>query len=105
MPKVTNKIRITAALTRKVINDAVEHAAASHVEVAKQLAPVDTGQLRDGIEIARHDGLRVVSEAPYSAYVEFGTVNSEAQPFFVPAFESAMRQFREEIARVSRTLR
>lgn len=105
MPRVADKILITSALTRKVVNGAIERAAESHVEIAKQLAPIDTGFLRDNIHILRDHGLRVVSEAPYSVYVEFGTVDSSAQPFFIPAFESAMRQFRADIARATRALR
>ena len=76
------------------------NSAATSVEViGKQLAPVDTGFLRDNIkqtEEATDDNLRAVTEsgAPYSIFVEYGTVNMHAQPFFTPAFESAKRQLK-----------
>ncbi len=72
-------------------------AAESMESLAKQLAPVDTGFMRDSIaqtETADGNRLRAVVESPadYSLYVEYGTVNMSAQPFFTPAFESAKRQ-------------
>lgn len=106
MPKVKNRIPVTTALTRKVLNDAVARAAESHLAIARQLAPVDTGLLRASIRIHRLGGLKVVSEAPYSAYVEFGGAHSDGQPFFLPAFDSAVVQFRAEISQaMNRALR
>jgi len=69
----------------------------SGVSLAQQLAPEDTGYLKDHIkqtEIATADNPRAAyeSEADYSAFVEYGTVNMDSQPFFTPAFESARRQ-------------
>jgi len=72
-------------------------AAASQETLARELAPVRTGFLRNNIrqtEQADDESLRSVVEsgAEYSVYVEYGTVNAEAQPFFTPAFESVKRQ-------------
>lgn len=72
-------------------------AAESMQSLSQQLAPVATGFMRDHIEItqeANRQDLRaeVKSLADYSLYVEYGTVNMDAQPFFTPAFESAKRQ-------------
>jgi HK97 gp10 family phage protein len=72
-------------------------AAASCETLAKELAPVDTGFMRDHIKQtiqAEEGSLQAVveSEADYSVYVEYGTVNQEAQPFFTPAFESSKKQ-------------
>lgn len=77
-------------------------AAASHVSVSRQLAPVETGELRDGIHAEQKGPLTwdVISSAPHSVYIEFGTVNSPAQPFFLPGYESAQRQLREETQQV-----
>ena len=74
------------------------NSAARSVEVlGRELAPVDTGFMRDHItqtETASDESLRAVteSEADYSVYVEYGTVNAPSQPFMTPAFESAKRQ-------------
>lgn len=57
--------------------------------------------MRDNIRviaIPKGDGLNdylVVSEAQYSLFVEFGTVNMDAQPFFIPGYDSAVVQLRE----------
>lgn len=72
-------------------------AAQSMESLAKQLAPVDTGFMRDHVsqtKTADANDLSAVVEsaADYSLYVEYGTVKMDAQPFFTPAFESARRQ-------------
>jgi HK97 gp10 family phage protein len=77
----------------------------SGVSLAKQLAAVDTGEMRDKIQRtdeATPDSLRAAYEAgaDHSAFVEFGTINMEAQPFFTPAFESARRQVNNGLKRV-----
>jgi HK97 gp10 family phage protein len=92
---------------RKNIADELNSGANSCVTLAQQLAPVDTGFMRDNIkqtETASPTELKAVieSEADYSAFVEYGTVNMEAQPFFTPAFESARRQVNNGLLRVLR---
>lgn len=101
------KFAALSARMRKNIAGAVNNAAESCVSLAKQLAPVDTGAMRDGIgqiETASADNLRAVVESPldYSAFVEYGTVNMDAQPFFTPSFESARRQLNNELLRTLR---
>lgn len=55
---------------------------------AKAFAPVLTGELKSRIH-GRRLGLvgEVVSEAPYSNYVEEGTSDTAPQPFMTPAHE------------------
>jgi len=101
-----------AALTagmRKNIADALNSAASSCVSLGQQLSPVDTGFMRDNISQTREaaaDNLkaRVESAADYSAFVEYGTVSQDAQPFFTPAFESARHQVNNELRRVLNSL-
>ena len=55
---------------------------------AKQLAPVDTGNLRNSITTAvQGDGLRaaVVATASYAPFIELGTSRMAPQPFMGPA--------------------
>lgn len=90
--------------TRKNIAQELNSGAESCVSIGKQLAPVDTGFMRDNIkqsEQANADNLKSVveSEADYSVFVEYGTVNQDAQPFFTPAFESARRQVNNGLLR------
>lgn len=92
---------------RKNIAETLNEGAESCVSLAKQLAPVDTGFMRENIEqtdIASAENLKATIEsgADYSVFVEYGTVNMEAQPFMTPAFESARRQVNNNLLRVLR---
>lgn len=95
-------------LSRRVREGIVEElnsGAESTVSLAKQLAPVDTGFLRDNIvqtEEATTGNMRVAveSQASYGEFVEYGTVNSEAQPHMTPAYESSRRQVTAGMIRV-----
>jgi HK97 gp10 family phage protein len=99
MSSVTLVLRSDEA-NKKLLEEAsraLNDAASSMAGLAQQLAPVDTGYMRDHIlqtQEATESNLEsiVESQADYSLYVEFGTVNMDAQPFFTPAFESAKRQ-------------
>jgi HK97 gp10 family phage protein len=98
------------ALSRRVrgnIAEALNEGAESCVSLAQQLAPVDTGFMKENVaqtEAATPDHLRVTmeSQADYSVFVEYGTVNMEAQPFMTPAFQSARRQVNNGLLRVLR---
>lgn len=60
-------------------------------EAAKSTCPVDTGYLRDHIGYrADSGGCDFWSDAPYSAYQEYGTWKMRAQPYFEAAVASAM---------------
>lgn len=97
-----------AALSRNMrenIADELNSGAESCVSLAQQLAPVLTGYMKENItqtDEASPTNLRaeIESGADYSVFVEYGTVNMEAQPFFTPAFESARRQVNNGLKRV-----
>lgn len=84
-----------AGLSRRVrsaIAEDLNDSAQEGVTLAKQLAAVRTGEMRDKIsqtEEATPDHLRVTVEAgaDHSIFVEYGTVNMDAQPFMTPASE------------------
>ena len=68
----------------------VEATAAGIAADAASRAPVDTGELRDSIHSEGSGmGAMVVAAAPHSAYVEYGTSRSPAQPYLWPAVEAA----------------
>jgi HK97 gp10 family phage protein len=58
---------------------------------AKDLCPVDTGELRNSIadrytsESLLHSG-EVYTDEEHAPYVEFGTVNRAPEPFMYPAY-------------------
>lgn len=90
---------------RRNISEVLNEGAASAVSLGKQLAPVDTGFMRDNVtqtDEASSTSLRsaIESGADYSVFVEYGTVNQDAQPFFTPTFESARRQVNNNLKRV-----
>jgi HK97 gp10 family phage protein len=86
------------------VKPAIDKGADALVAMQKRLAPVDEGNLRDSIrkEDGRHE-LAVVVKAgagiPYETFVEFGTVNMPAQPFFWPAYRASRRSIRSRISR------
>jgi HK97 gp10 family phage protein len=60
------------------------------VRHAQENAPVRTGYLRDHIhKDGQGDEVTVVSEATYSAEVNYGTVYMPPRPFFTDAVEQA----------------
>ena len=83
----------------KRVAEAVEETAKEIVNDAKGRAPVDTGHLRDSIAAQRIDefGQVVAVHASYAAFVEYGTRHMAAQPFFIPALESAKQPFIQRI--------
>lgn len=62
-------------------------------EQAKATCPVDTGYLRDHIGYhADSGGCEIWSDAPYSAYQEYGTSRMRAQPYFEAALVNAYNE-------------
>lgn len=65
------------------------------VEEAKVNAPVKTGNLRDSIHYdVDGETVKVGSDVPYAAYVEFGTFKMEPQPYLRPAVLAKGAKFR-----------
>ena len=55
---------------------------------AKDLAPVDTGRLRDSINTAiGSEEVIVGTNVEYAPYVEYGTYSTSARPFLRPAID------------------
>lgn len=58
---------------------------------AKNLCPVDAGELRDSLHVRMAEGVsgaqgEVVADVPYAAFVELGTGLNAPQPYLYPAF-------------------
>ena len=82
----------------EVIDEELENFAIDSVEEAQAIAPVDTGNLRRNIRFSPiAQGVEIRSDAPYSEYVEFGTVRQREQPFF---FNTIRRNLEETIKRL-----
>lgn len=64
----------------------VDKIAEAIAEDARASCPVDTGELRDSIEIGRDgDTVTVSATAGHALVVEFGSKHTAAQPFLRPA--------------------
>jgi HK97 gp10 family phage protein len=69
------------------------------VDMTKQLAPVDTGNLRDSygaVPVSSHE-VHVGTDTTYAPYVELGTVHMMARPHLTPAFAQAEPTFRARL--------
>nr|AUN37290.1 hypothetical protein [uncultured bacterium] len=99
MKLVSNLTKI-ANQAPEAAREALLQTAADITLIAKQLAPVDTGALRDSIGADPVDSLtvRVGSDMPYAPYVEYGTSRSPAQPYLTPAFAQSEETFKTRLA-------
>lgn len=66
------------------------------VEEAKVYAPVDTGTLRDSIEIVNKnkDSADIATTCGYGLYLELGTIHTSAQPFLRVALDHLQTKLR-----------
>jgi len=94
MPASVSVLGVTELLARFARGLAIAEVAEKHAvdslgedveRLASDLAPVDTGTLRDSI---RYEDGRVYTDVEYAPFVEYGTVNAPAQPFMRPAADT-----------------
>lgn len=105
--------------TKSEIRKVIEVSAAEMVSLAKTLAPVDSGDLRDSIrsEPGTHDLAVVVraggdsttvparagrGEHDYSVSVEHGTIDTPEQPFFWPSYRAVKKRAKGRASRAVR---
>lgn len=93
MPKTLLKLNFKPVLERerRAVSQLIRKVTLDAEAQMKQLAPVDTGHLRNSIQSEFEGDLTgIVSVgASYSAHVEYGTSRAASQPFFEPAMERA----------------
>ena len=111
---MTVSVRLNLSKLRRVIageQAAIDRGARAYAQavadLAEQLAPFETGELRDSIHVEEGDrpgSYRVVASAPHAAFVEFGTHKMPAQPFLNPAAQRVrpLPFFAREIAELVR---
>lgn len=105
----SQKLMALAARLEARIKEASVGGAEIVAEKAREIVAVDTGELRDSIEVrAEEDGVaEVVAGTDHAAAVEFGTPYAAAQPFLRPAarqtegevIQYITTELRDEIAR------
>lgn len=74
--------------------------------MASQLAPVDTGTLRDSYksEPVSETVVQIGTDVEYAGYVEFGTADSAAQPHLIPSFVLNEETFKARLAQAMKKL-
>ena len=122
LPKLKKKLEALVAVGRDEIRRAMETSADEIVALAKNLVPVDKGDLKDSIGWTwgkapkgamtlgkvQSDGVDSEftitiyagnSEAYYSRWVEFGTQKMAAQPYFYPSYRALRRRSKSRVTR------
>lgn len=121
-PKLRKKLEALVAVGRDEIRRAMETSADEIVALAKSLAPVDKGDLKDSIGWTwgkapkgamtlgkvQSDGVDSEftitiyagnSKAYYARWVEFGTQKMGAQPYFYPSYRALRRRSKSRVTR------
>jgi len=93
MGRVTVDLKAIQDLARSPeVKQALLKAAEAAASRARELVPVDTGELRDSIYAEEtEEGARFGATADHAAHVEFGTWKMAAQPFLRPAVDAMKR--------------
>lgn len=97
------KLRAMAAGIEDALAEAVIASVGRGAELARSLAPVESGALRDGITVRTAGAgiAEVVSTAAHSAMVEYGTSRAPAQPFLLPAARQMHAEFVRDAIRAA----
>jgi HK97 gp10 family phage protein len=103
------KLRQLAPQTDRELAKAVAKGASEVAEAAKQLAPVNTGELRNSIGWQMDNSrvnivATVAADAYYARWVEFGTKGGAlgslpARPFMFPAYRLLKKRVQNRIGR------
>jgi HK97 gp10 family phage protein len=98
---MATKLKFNAGVFNGAAQRAAEKAllqtAADIVDIAKQLCPVDTGNLQSSLGAVPVSStvVQVGTAVEYGKYVEFGTSQQSAQPFLTPAVAQATDTFEQ----------
>jgi HK97 gp10 family phage protein len=96
----TNRFGVYIGKIQDAAHTAPQEAAESLRDDWAAHVPVDTGRLRDSIQMAPQGrGVRVSTDTPYAVYVEWGTSKMPARPAYRPAVERARRAYPELVRR------
>lgn len=113
MAKLVSNLHKIAAMVGPAVERALLATGKDILDVSQQLVAVDTGKLKASGGVIPITSTHVVvgygspgSEREEVAhYIEYGTVNSPAQPYLTPAFEQNVETFKarlaEEVSRIT----
>lgn len=94
-----NELDLVKEISDEAVARALELCGAKWETDAKQLAPVDTGRLRNSIEHhpEGNDTMIVETDVEYATYQEMGTSRMKAHPFMKPSGEENVDTFKNII--------
>lgn len=100
---ISNDLSGLSTRLRKEASKGVRDSAKEGTGIAKQFAPVDTGELQG--EIHQEDGGEldsdVVSDTDHSLFQEFGTVKQPGTPYMTPMAEAMTPKFISRMSEVA----
>lgn len=108
------KVELKLSRLRRVLQgspQAIDRGAKAYAEavgdLAQQLAPFETGELRESKDVVPGDrpgAYKVVFRSGHAAFVEFGTAHMVAQPYLTPATQriAPLPFFARELAELVR---
>jgi HK97 gp10 family phage protein len=107
MAQSFNNLPRIASRVDKALSNVVKKAAFGIEARAKQLAPVDTGLLRNSIQTKIEGPLKatVGTNVEYAEYQEFGTRHQKGKPFLTPAADEEKGDFQKSVRDIERSLR
>jgi HK97 gp10 family phage protein len=103
MQRLQSQLAKSPVVVKKHVSTAVGISAVSIAQRARELAPELTGLLKREITSTHDDGsleagVGVSKAGWYWGFLEFGTVNMSARPFFRPAAEEGQAKYIRQIA-------
>jgi HK97 gp10 family phage protein len=104
---VKNNLPHIESQIAKAFSELVRKTALAIEAGAKQLAPVDTGFLRNSLTTEINEPLKatVGTNVEYAKYQEFGTRFQKGKAFLTPAFDEEKKGFESAVAQIERSLR
>ena len=85
--------RLSCAMERAAA-EAVNASALQAAQLARELVPVDSGELRASIHVQRQGpAANVVAGAAHAAMVEYGSSAAAPQPYMLPAARAVRGEF------------
>ena len=103
MKRLERRLRSMTAALERAGAEAVCASARRGAEIARSLAPVDSGELRASIEAQQQGrGAAVRAGAGHAAAVEFGTRYTAPRPYMLPMARAVQGEFVENMIRAAR---
>jgi HK97 gp10 family phage protein len=102
-----NDLPLIASRLDRALSNLLRKTAFSIEAKAKQLAPVDTGLLRNSIQTTIDSPTKatVGTNVEYAPYQEFGTRHQKGTPFLTPAADDEQKNFEKNVSDIERSLR